>query len=252
MLGCLGSTANLYIWQLGDDGKDLLLSTAATNMRDNRSPACKDGNPTEDVFIRDGSDCVANAAGACKTKVLDDNTGYHVYDPSFETLDADVDNVQMVPDGSVVVFDTAATNPMRFTPDLNGYKDIYRHTKDRFSRITQSMVPFCSTAGKLLPLTNEFGPPNGGDSEQPSIDGTGRYIAFESDATDLVVWEGNPAMKCSTPGAPHPDDIQYISKNGFRQIYVYDELNKKIEMDKFLQLNIFVINDISTLMICLC
>ena len=66
--------------------------------------------------------------------------------------------------------------------------------------------------------------------ERPTVDSTGRFIAFESDATDLVVWEGNPAMKFSTPGAPHPDDIQYISTSGFRQIYVYDHLNKKIEM----------------------
>lgn len=227
--GCKGATDDIHIWQMGDDGKDLLLSTSSTNMRDNRTPECQDENPTADVYIRDGSKCVQNAAGACETRVIDDNTGYQIYDPSFETLDAHVQNVQMVPDGSVVVFDTAATNPMHFTPDINGFKDIYRHSKDRFSRITQAMVPFCSTTGKLLPLTNEFGPPNG-DSERPSIDSAGRYIAFESMATDLVVWEGNTAMKCSTPGAPHPDDIQYISSNGKRQIFLYDHLNKKIEM----------------------
>jgi hypothetical protein len=227
--GCNGASENIYLWQVSDSGKDLLLSTSAFNMRDTRSPECADGNPTADVFIRDGSQCVAGAPGACFTKVIDDNTGYQIYDPTYETLDADVQNVQMIPDGSVVVFDTFATNPMHFTPDIGGFIDVYRHSNDRFKRITEGMVPFCSTDGKVLPLTNEFGPANN-HSQKPTIDSTGRLIAFESLATDMVVWEGNPNMKCSTPGAPHPDSIEYISTGGLWQIYVYDHLTKKIEL----------------------
>lgn len=226
---CNGASEDIFLWQMSDSGKDLLLSTAAFNMRDSRVPSCQDGNPTADVFVRDGSKCTAGVPGACYTKVVDDNTGYQIYDPTYETLDAHVENVQMIPDGSVVVFDTAATNPMHFTPDIAGFQDVYRHSKDRFKRITEGMVPFCSTDGKVLPLTNEFGPANN-HSQRPTIDSTGRFISFESLATDLVVWEENPNMKCSTPGAPHPDDIQYISTGGFWQIYVYDQLNKKIEL----------------------
>jgi hypothetical protein len=224
-----GSNDDLDLWQISDDGKNLLLTTRATNMRDNLTPNCQDGGSISDIFLRDGSDCVANTKGACMTSVLYDSFGYHT-DPNLkETLDADSDNIQMTPDLSVVVFDTRSTNPMYFSPDTKGHKDVYYHTNNQFMRLSQAMVPFCSVVGTLLPLTNEYGPAND-DSEKPSVDTTGRYVAFESLATDLVVWEGNPAMKCSTPGAPHPADIQYIQNNGHRQIYLYDHLNKKIEL----------------------
>jgi hypothetical protein len=224
-----GARDDLDLWQISDDGKSLLLTTRATNMRDNLVPNCQDANSVSDIFIRDGSDCVEGMKGACKTSILFDSFGYHT-DPNLkETLDEDSANIQMTPDLSVVVFDTRSTNPMYFSPDTKDKRDVYYHTKNQFSRITEAMVPFCSVTGSLLPLTNDYGPANG-DSERPSVDGTGRYVAFESDATDLVVWEGNPAMKCSTPGAPHPADIQYIENNGNRQVYLYDHLNKKIKM----------------------
>jgi len=224
-----GSNDDLDLWQISDDGKDLLLTTRATNMRDNLTPTCEDGSNVSDIFLRDGSDCVANTKGACKTSILHDSFGYHT-DPNLkETLDADSSNVQMTPDRSVVVFDTTSTNPMYFTPDTKGKRDIYYHSNNQFMRITEAMVPFCSVAGTLLPFTNEFGPAND-DSQKPSVDGTGRYVAFESLATDLVVWEGNPAMRCTTPGAPHPADIQYLQTNGNSQIYLYDHLNKRVEL----------------------
>jgi hypothetical protein len=224
-----GANADLALWQISDDGKSLLLTSSATNLRDNLTPVCEDGNNISDIFIRDGSDCVANMKGACKTNILYDSFGYHT-DPNLkETLDEDSANIQMTPDLSVVVFDTRSTNPMYFSPDTKDKRDIYYHTKNQFMRITDAMVPFCSVTGTLLPLTNNYGPANG-HSERPSVDGTGRYVAFESDATDLVVWEENPAMKCSTPGAPHPVDIQYLQNNGNRQIYLYDHLTKKIKL----------------------
>jgi hypothetical protein len=167
--------------------------------------------------------------GACTTSVLYDKYGYHIDPSAVETLDADSQNVRMTQDGGIVVFDTAATNPMYFSPDIKGYKDIYYHTDNSFIRITEAMIPFCDPLGNLVALTNEFGPADG-DSERPDVDGTGRYVVFESVATDLVVWEENPAMKCVTPGAPHPADIQYLQNNGHKQIYFYDHLNRKVAM----------------------
>ena len=224
-----GANADLKLWQISDDGKSLLLTTSATNMRDNLTPNCEDGNNVSDIFLRDGSDCVANMKGACKTNILYDSFGYHT-DPNLkETLDSHSNNIQMTPDLSVVVFDTLSTNPMYFSPDTKQQSDIYYHTKNQFMRITEAMVPFCSVTGTLLPLTNDYGPANG-HSVRATVDSTGRYVAFESVATDLVVWEENPAMKCSTPGAPHPADIQYIQNNGIGQIYLYDHLAKKIKL----------------------
>jgi len=225
-----GADQNLYLWQVSDDGKNLLLSSRASNVMDNLAPNCTDPSPgAADVYIRDGSDCVANMAGACKTSVLYDRYGFHA-DPSLkETLEADSQNLRMTPDQKVVVFDTASTNPMYFSPDVKGFKDVYYHTNNSFSRITEAMVPFCDTLGNVVPLTNEYGPADG-DSERPDVDGTGRYVAFDSIASDLVVWEENPKMKCVTPGAPHPADIQYVPNNGKRQIYLYDHLNRKVEL----------------------
>jgi len=224
-----GADKNLYLWQMSDDGKNLLLSTRASNMIDNLSPTCKDPSPAADIFLRDGSDCLANTAGACKTSVLFDRYGFHIDPTAVETLDQDSQNLRMTTDQRIVVFDTASTNPMYFSPDIKGFKDIYYHTDNTFTRITEAMIPFCDPLGNLVPLTNEFGPA-AGDSEKPDVDATGRYVAFESLATDLVVWEENPAMKCVTPGAPHPADIQYLQTNGKRQIYLYDHLNRKIEL----------------------
>ena len=225
----MGANKNLYLWEMSEDGKNLLLSTRASNMTDNLSPSCTDSGPAADVFIRDGSDCLANTAGACMTSVLYDRFGYHIDPAAKETLDEDSQNLRMTEDKRVVVFDTASTNPMYFSPDIRGFKDIYYHTNESFARITEAMVPFCDSLGNVVPLTNEYGPADG-DSEKPDVDDTGRYVVFESLATDLVVWEENPAMTCVTPGAPHPADIQYLQTNGRRQIYLYDHLNRKIEL----------------------
>ncbi len=224
-----GADAPLNLWQMSDDGRYMLMSTQATNMRDNLSPNCEDGPSIADVFIRDGGDCNPNMLGACKTSMLYDSYGYHADPNGKETLDADSQNLRMTPDRRVVVFDTAATNPRYFSADIKDKKDIYYHTNNAFTRITEAMVPFCDELQRLRPLTNEYGPADD-DSENPDIDETGRYVVFESKATDLVVWGENPAMTCTTPGAPHPADIQYISNNGFKQIYLYDYLNKKIEL----------------------
>jgi hypothetical protein len=224
-----GANAPLHVWQLSDDGKNMLMTTAATNMRDNLLPTCEDEYSYSDLFIRDGSDCNASMRGACKTSILYDRYGYHA-DPNLkETLNADSQNARMTPDQAVVVFDTAATNPLYFSADIKGFRDVYYHINNTFTRITEAVIPFCDVLGNVRSLTNEYGPANN-HSENPDVDQTGRYVVFESLATDLVVWEGNPAMRCVTPGAPHPADIQYLQTNGLRQIYLYDHLTKRIEL----------------------
>lgn len=224
-----GADARVNLWQMSDDGRSLLLTSQATNMIDNLTPTCSDPYPHADVFIRDGGNCNSSMTGACNTSVLYDRFGYHA-DPNLkETLNADSQNARMTPDQRVVVFDTAASNPLYFSADIKGFKDIYYHTNSVFSRITEAMVPFCDILGNVRPLTNEYGPANN-DSENPDIDESGRYVVFESMATDLVVWAENPAMTCVTPGAPHPADIQYLQTGGKKQIYLYDHLNRRIEL----------------------
>jgi Tol biopolymer transport system component len=223
-----GGDAPSRLWDMSDDGQYLLFTTASTNMRDNLTPVCSD-NGTENVYLRDGANCDPSTVGACFTAVLYDSREYHAGENQVSTLDAGSQNVRMTPDHSKIVFDTAATVPNHYSPDTAGFKDIYYSQNDKFSRISQTMLPLCSPTGEILPLTNEFGAANG-DSERPSIDESGRFVAFESDASDMVVLDPNPSMVCSTPGAPHPDTFTYVSPSGHRQIYLYDKLNKRIEM----------------------
>jgi hypothetical protein len=223
-----GANALSRLWQLGDDGKLMLLTSAATNVIDNLSPTCSDSiDPKQDLFIRDGSNCHEPGTGACYTSVLYDDYGFHAGGNTVELLNDTSQNAQMSPDGTVVVFETQATNPVQFNPDTRGYSDIYYHKDDDFTLVSQTMIPFCSD-GEVQDLKNDNGPANG-NSSTPSVDSSGRYVAFASMASDMVVDETNPAMVCSG-GNPHPNTFSYISNNGVSQIYLFDKLNQKIEV----------------------
>lgn len=223
-----GANARSELWQLGDDGRLLLLTSAATNVIDNLSPTCSDSvNAKQDLFLRDGANCHEPGTGGCYTSVLYDDYLYHAGENTVELLNGTSANLQMSPDGSIVVFDTAATNPVQFNPDTRGFSDIYYHTADDFSLVSQTMIPFCSD-GVVQTLRNDNGPANN-NSTTPSLDSSGRYVAFASLASDMVVDETNPAMVCSG-GNPHPNTFSYISNNGVSQIFLFDKLNQKIEM----------------------
>jgi hypothetical protein len=224
-----GPNAPSYLWDMSDDGRFLLVSSEASNQVDNLEPTCTDQNGSiVDLFVRDGGDCYKPGAGPCYSAVLYGDFGYHVSPDGKATLNADSQNATMSPDQSLVVFDTSATNPVGFLPDVRGFKDIYYHKGEDYYRISQTALPVCNAAGVLQPITNEFGPALG-DSLRPDVDGSGRYVVFESAATDLVVRENNPAMVC-TAGHPHPNTFEWTSTGGFSQVYLYDHLTKKIEM----------------------
>lgn len=224
-----GPNGRQYLWDMSDDGRFLLVSSAATNVRDNLEPTCKDSNGTvEDLYIKDGIDCYSPYTGPCYSSLLYGDYGYHAAPNLKEALNDHSYNGNMSPDQSVVVFDTNATNPVHFLPDVRGFTDIYYHKDEDFYRVSQTALPVCDAAGILQPITNEFGPALG-NSTRPSVDGSGRLVVFESTATDLVVRQNNPAMVC-TPGHPHPDTFEWTSTGGFSQVYLYDHLTKKIEM----------------------
>jgi hypothetical protein len=235
-----GADRNAILWQINESGEKIIFSSNASNQYDNLSPACSDGGlpAISDVFIRDGKDCNQNSRGACNTSVLFDEYDLHAGTNVVNLLDGDASNVNANSDQSVVVFDTQATVPIRFKPDSLGFNDIYYHKDNRYQRISGSAsIPRCSPSGQLLPITSTEDAANG-HSFNPDVDGSGRFVAFESQATDLVINENVqevPNFICKDPTTgqkyfPHPLGFAYVNTNGFRQIYLYDHLKKKIEL----------------------
>lgn len=81
-------------------------------------------------------------------------------------------------DGRFVAFTSLSTNLV--TPDFNGVDDIF--VRDRLLGTTER-----------ISVALGGGPGNGG-SRWPSLSGDGRYVAFESAASDLVVGDDNGSI----------------------------------------------------------
>ena len=81
-------------------------------------------------------------------------------------------------DGRYVAFFSEATN-LSVKPDRNGSNDVFVY--DRNERLTNRVS------------VNSDGKEGNGDSYQPSISGTGRYVAFTSRARNLVPKDRNSA-----------------------------------------------------------
>ena len=119
-----------------------------------------DTNAYGDVFIRD---CVAGTTelASVTTGGVQGNAGS--YDP------------QISADGRFVVFVSDATNLV--PGDTNGHQDIFIH--DRQSGTTERVS------------VGSSGMQGNGDSSEPSISADGRFVAFWSDANNLVSGDTN-------------------------------------------------------------
>jgi hypothetical protein len=233
-----GSSQDVFLWGLSDDGKNALISSAGQNMIDNLEPQCKSSDGFKGIYIRDGGVCSDPSIaylGECRSSVLFDRFGFHA-DKSVLLLDDDAENPAMSADITTTVFNSRATVPASFNPDNAGFDDIYLHKGDKFSVISRAQAPRCSLSGDLLPILNNNDPANN-NSTRPRVDGTGRYVTFESLATDLFVDLTNPNMVCKEAVGsgfnlyyPAPKQTTYVSTGGFSQVYVYDAVTKKAEM----------------------
>jgi hypothetical protein len=228
-----GSSQDVFLWSLSDDGKKALITSDGANMIDNLQPDCSSA-AFKGVFSRDGSNCMDPSLGECYTSVLYDRFGFHAN--SALLLDSDARNAAASADALTTVFDTQATVPALFNPDVGGFYDVYMHKSNRFSVLSRSQIPRCSLSSELLPILNDNDPANG-DSTRPRVDGTGRYVVFESVATNLVTDLTNPNMVCKeTIGGsttfyyPSPKQTTYVSTGGSSQVYLYDAVTKKVEM----------------------
>ena len=81
-----------------------------------------------------------------------------------------VNNLSVADDGSIVVFDSAATN--LDVPDSNGFSDVFFR-----NRVTSST---------RLVSSNSFSSSGNGDSGNAQISGNGLYVVFESLASDFI------------------------------------------------------------------
>jgi Tol biopolymer transport system component len=119
-----------------------------------------DGNGTPDVFVRDlvnlTTGRVSVATGGTEGLNGDTNT----------------DRPSISDDGRYVAFASTMTNLV--AGDTNNARDIFRHDRQTGTTIRVSV----STAGAETP--------NQQDSNSPSISADGRYVAFDSFATNLV------------------------------------------------------------------
>lgn len=139
---------------ISDDGRFVAFSSSATNL------VVGDSNGTDDVFVRDRQ-------GGATTRVSRASDGtqgdqYSLY-PSLST------------DGRFVAFWSTADNLV--TGDSNGFDDTFVH--DRQAGITTRV----SVSGA--------GAQGNAESELPRISGDGRFVVFDSLATQLVAGDRN-------------------------------------------------------------
>ncbi|MBN1629532.1 MAG: cell wall-binding repeat-containing protein [Thermoleophilia bacterium] len=136
------------------DGRYVAFCSFASNL------VTGDTNGQPDVFVRD---LVANTT----ERVSVDNGGNQVdYGGAHPSISSD---------GRYVAFDSPSSG--LWLGDTNGKWDVF--VRDRVANTT-TRVSISST-----------GVQGNDDSEEPSISGTGRYVAFESDASNLVGGDTN-------------------------------------------------------------
>ena len=100
-------------------------------------------------------------------------------DSSGDDADGSSANASLSAGGGLMAFDSTATNLLTFGTDTNGFRDVYvRNTAlDENSIIS----------------TNWIGGYANNNSQNPAISADGRFVAFESQASDLVFGDSNTA-----------------------------------------------------------
>lgn len=138
------------------DGSIVVFGSRATNIVDG------DSNNVREVFVRDV------AAGTIEMPVFVDDLN--------TSPDADVDPAAISRDGRFIVLVTAATNLV--AGDFNSALDVFLHDRSTGSTVLVSSAG--AGSGDALSI-----------ARRGSVSANGRFVAFESDATDLVGGDGN-------------------------------------------------------------
>lgn len=139
---------------ISGDGRYVAFQSAATTL------VAGDGNGLSDIFVHDRQT-------GTTTRVSVDNAGTQSNGPSFAA--------SISADGRYVTFMSDASNLV--AGDVNGVRDIFVHDR---------------TTGEVVRASvDTAGTPSNGLSAMPEISRDGRFVAFESDAANLVPGDTN-------------------------------------------------------------
>ncbi len=151
--GTLGN-GNDFNASFSTDGRYKVFASDATNL------VSGDTNDVSDIFVYYKQTGVTNRASV-------DSSGNQANGMSYDS--------GISGDGRYVVFTSNASNLV--SGDTNGYKDIFVHDQQ--------------TGETRRISASSSGTQADGDSYQPSISSDGKYVAFVSEATNLVVGDTN-------------------------------------------------------------
>jgi len=140
------------------DGRFVAFNSQATNL------VTSDLNGAEDVFLRDRQNGTTERVSVTSGGLEGDSASH---------------TASISPDGRFVVFHSDATNLV--VGDTNAFHDIF--VRDRQAGTTQRVS--VATGG-----AQAIGPPSG-EILYSAISADGRFVAFDSDATNLVVGDTN-------------------------------------------------------------
>jgi Tol biopolymer transport system component len=156
--GNSGSNDNTlyYFHSISGDGRFIAFESSASNL------VTGDTNVVPDIFVRDRQDGITLRVSVASNGA---QANSHSYDPSISA------------DGRFIAFGSVASNLV--TGDTNGVPDIF--VRDRQDGITTRVSVASNGAQANI------------DSYNPSISADGRYIAFQSGASNLVTGDTNEA-----------------------------------------------------------
>ena len=165
------ANADSYDASISSDGRFVAFESDATNL------VAGDTNSTMDVFVRDLTGTTTVRVSVDSDEVVEGNNSS--VDPSISA------------DGRFVAFESYATNLV--AGDTNGTYDVF--TRDLTATTTVRV------SVNSLGVQGNFG------SFDPSISADGRYVGFESAATNLTTVTDPPADDCEAGDGPtYADD----------------------------------------------
>jgi len=170
-LGNTGNQANGSSFQpaISGDGRYVAFESDATNL------VSGDTNAANDVFVRD-----RQAAGST-TRVSVATGGAEANGASYQPA--------MSSDGRYVAFHSEATNLV--SGDTNGATDVF--VRDRDTDV-DGIFDESGAVSTTRVSVDSAGAEANGASSQASVSSDGRYVAFESEATNLVSGDTNNAV----------------------------------------------------------
>ncbi len=157
-----GNQANgeSYVPSISSDGRYVAFQSNATNL------VANDTNEADDIFVRDRKTGTTRRVSVDSSGNQANSDGSWPSDSSWPSISSD---------GRYIAFNSWATNLV--SNDTNGKPDIF--VRDRQTRTTE------------LVSVNGLSNQTNGDSYVPSISSDGRFVTFESKASNLVTDDTN-------------------------------------------------------------